>query len=590
MSEEINERIADYEVLGVLGAGGMGRVYKVRNVISDRVEAMKVLLPNLAASQDLAERFLREIKVLAALDHPNIAALRTALTVNNQLIMVMEYVEGVTIAQRLEKQALSTAEALDYVDQVLAALSYAHQRGVIHRDIKPSNMMVTPQGVVKLMDFGIARSVQNPGLTSTGATLGSIYYMSPEQVRGALTDARSDLYSLGVSLYEMVTGQRPFQADSDYAILAAHVQQAPKPPIEVRAGLAKGLSDLILKAMQKNPEDRFQSADEFRTTLNSMRSSPSSTSATTQDISAPSMLAVAAPAAASAQPATSFFNSEPATPARSTVAQHGQVAETPLPSVGNYRTEFSPSPNASHRGLYMALGALVVLVVLVGAGLYVPRRMKARAAEDNGMVASTPTPAQNSQAQSEPVVAPPLAPDQSIGATSSPAAPAADSALRAYPDTPPIPKSTGPVAANSSSKITELPSASSSPRISHPAHPKPAEETQNSANAAVDTAGVSGNTINQNAATAAQWEELERQLDELSSRANAASSSLDTLQREQAAQGLNLRGDIAASRERLHTYTTKAQAAMQNQDARNTQKYLSLAQGELETIEKFLGH
>ena len=158
MAEETGKRIGDYEILGVLGAGGMGQVFKVRNVISDRVEAMKILLPDLAGRQDLADRFLREIKVLAALNHPNIAALRTALTLGNQLVMVMEYVEGTSLATRLERGPIATAEAVNYVDQVLAALSYAHQRQVIHRDIKPANMMLTPEGVVKLMDFGIART------------------------------------------------------------------------------------------------------------------------------------------------------------------------------------------------------------------------------------------------------------------------------------------------------------------------------------------------------------------------------------------------------------------------------------------------
>ena len=180
--ETLNNRIGDYEILGVLGTGGMGRVFKVRNTLSDRVEAMKILLPDLAGRQELADRFLREIKVLAALDHPNIAALRTALTVDNQLIMIMEYVEGETLAKRLERGPFPAAEATNYIDQALAALSYAHQRGVIHRDIKPSNMMLTPQGVLKLMDFGIARSASERELTTTGATLGSLYYMSPEQV------------------------------------------------------------------------------------------------------------------------------------------------------------------------------------------------------------------------------------------------------------------------------------------------------------------------------------------------------------------------------------------------------------------------
>src|SRR6266852_7425366 len=143
MSDETEfKRKGEYEILGVLGTGGMGKVYKVRNVLSDRIEAMKVLLPNLADQKELADRFLREIKVLASLNHPNIAALRTALTVDNQLVMIMEYVEGTTLATRLEEGAISWGEALAYMDQVLGALAYAHQKNVIHRDIKPANMML----------------------------------------------------------------------------------------------------------------------------------------------------------------------------------------------------------------------------------------------------------------------------------------------------------------------------------------------------------------------------------------------------------------------------------------------------------------
>src|SRR5215207_9448228 len=151
---ELNKRIGDYEILEELGRGGMGRVYRVRNVISDRIDAMNVLLPDLVGVGDLAARFLREIKLLAALDHPHIAALRTALEVDNQLIMIMEYVDGQSVAERLKLGAIPVADALLYVDHVLDALHYAHGRGVVHRDIKPANMMLTPQGVVKLMDFG----------------------------------------------------------------------------------------------------------------------------------------------------------------------------------------------------------------------------------------------------------------------------------------------------------------------------------------------------------------------------------------------------------------------------------------------------
>ena len=270
MTEEANKRIGDYQILDELGSGGMGRVWRVRNVITDRIEAMKVLLPDLAGRQELAARFQREIKLMASLNHPNIAALRTAFTADNQLYMVMEYVEGTNLADRLEKGPIAVGDAVNYISQVLSAVSYAHQQHIIHRDIKPANMMLTPQGVIKLMDFGIARGGEERSLTMTGTTMGSLSYMSPEQVKGEATDARSDLYSVGVSLYEFVTGQRPFTATSDYSIMAAHVKEAPKPPVELHPGLPAALNEIILMAIAKDPAQRFQTADAFRNALSSV--------------------------------------------------------------------------------------------------------------------------------------------------------------------------------------------------------------------------------------------------------------------------------------------------------------------------------
>ena len=267
MSESTPQRIGDYEIICELGHGGMGKVYKVRNVLTDRVEAMKVVLPDLAGRSDFVARFMREIKTLAGLDHPNIASLRTAFTAGDQFATVMEYVDGVTIADRLRRGPLSTRDALNYTDQVLSALSYAHARHVIHRDVKPGNMMLTPRGVVKLMDFGLARSADEIGLTTTGLTLGSLDYSSPEQVQAQPTDERSDIYSVGVSLYQMVTGKRMFSVTSSYSIMQAQVKEMPRPPIEIVPTISQALNDAIMIAVAKNPTQRFPSVDGFRTAL-----------------------------------------------------------------------------------------------------------------------------------------------------------------------------------------------------------------------------------------------------------------------------------------------------------------------------------
>ncbi|MBL8179463.1 MAG: serine/threonine protein kinase, partial [Bryobacterales bacterium] len=184
MSLEIGQTVGDYEIVEVLGQGGMGSVYKVRNTLSERLEAMKVLLPNLREVPELAERFQREIKVQAKLEHPNITTLRTAFRDGNQLLMVMELVDGISLDFVLKQRRIAVGEVLDYTKQVLGALSYAHSMGVIHRDLKPANMMLTPRGVIKLTDFGIAHDRSDRKLTRTGVAMGSLYYISPEQVQG----------------------------------------------------------------------------------------------------------------------------------------------------------------------------------------------------------------------------------------------------------------------------------------------------------------------------------------------------------------------------------------------------------------------
>ncbi len=376
MSEDFvpGQRLGDYEILGTLGSGGMGKVYRVRNVISDRVEAMKVLLANLAGQKELADRFLREIKLLAALDHPNIASLYSALTLDDQLVMLMEYLDGVTVASRLEAGPIPPTDAIHYSKQILSALGYAHKLNVIHRDVKPSNMMLTAQGVVKLMDFGIARPNNDLGMTLTGTTLGSLNYMSPEQVRGSEVDARSDLYSFGVSLYEMVTGQLPFQGNSNYSVMSAHIEQAPPPPINLRPDLPKGLNEIILMSMAKEPKDRFQSDEAFANALETVLTGAAPPAPRPRTAAA----AVAAPAALSAaQP--------PAAPTQ--------------PSTTAAAAAVGPAPRSSgHRGFYMALGGVLVVAILAAASVYVPHHIRAHAnssaAQPSPQSAPQPAPAQ----------------------------------------------------------------------------------------------------------------------------------------------------------------------------------------------------
>ena len=337
MELSVGSTVGDYRIIDILGAGGMGKVYKVRNVISDRVEAMKVLLPDLGNAPELADRFLREIKVQASLEHPNIAALHTALRVDNQLLMLMELVEGETLEHKLKGGPIPVSLAVDYIRQVLSALEYAHARGVVHRDIKPANMMLTPTGVVKLMDFGIAKASGDQKLTMTGTTMGSLYYMSPEQIKGAATlDARADLYSVGVSLYELATGKRPFDGDSQFAIMAAHLDKVPLSPIALDPSMPQALNDVILMAVVKDPNARFQTATSFRNALGSVPG------------------AGTAPGLATTVPA-------------SALPVPGPIPPMAIPPAPYMAAPAPPLVRRSHRGVWMALGGLVAAAAVVAA-------------------------------------------------------------------------------------------------------------------------------------------------------------------------------------------------------------------------------
>lgn len=274
---EVGATIGDYRIISVIGRGGMGKVFKVRNLLSDRIEAMKILLPDVDPQPDLVERFLREIKVVAALDHPGIASLRTALRADHQILMIMEYVEGTSLQYCLLHGGIEMGRAVNFTRQALEALAYAHQRGIVHRDIKPSNILLGPEDRIKLTDFGIASRGGDPRLTGTGVAIGSLLYMSPEQMKAEAPDARSDLYSLGVTLYEMVTGRVPVEGGSFYSILKAHMEQRPLPPIEFAPNLPPDLSRIIEKSIEKTPAARFQSAAEFHAALEGVA----------QDVSAP---------------------------------------------------------------------------------------------------------------------------------------------------------------------------------------------------------------------------------------------------------------------------------------------------------------
>jgi len=253
-----------YSIREIVGTGGMSVVYKAEDSLADRFVAIKVLKDDLLKDQVSRRRFLNESRAIAMLSHENIVDVLDVNFDGDTQYIVMEFLEGITLKEYLRiKGALSVEEALGYTEKILQALRHAHERGVVHRDIKPQNIMLLSDGNIKVTDFGIAHVSDSETITMTETAIGSVHYISPEQAKGLPSDEKSDVYSAGIMLYEMVTGKLPFEADSAVSVALMQVEQEAVRPSEIVATLPVGIEQIIIRSMQKNVKYRYQSADEM---------------------------------------------------------------------------------------------------------------------------------------------------------------------------------------------------------------------------------------------------------------------------------------------------------------------------------------
>lgn len=264
-----------YEIQEVIGVGGMAVVYKAYDNIDDRTVAVKILKEEYLANEEFRRRFKNESKAIAVLSHPNIVKVYNVSYGDRLQYIVMEYVEGITLKEYIEQQGrLGIKETVHFTMQILRALQHAHDKGIVHRDIKPQNILLLSNGNIKVTDFGIARFSYSDTKTMTDSAIGSVHYISPEQARGDTTDDRADIYSVGVVLYEMLTGQLPFQSDNSVSVALMQLQTDPKRPRELNSSIPVGLEQIVMHAMQKNVKDRYLTAAEMLLDIEEFKRNP----------------------------------------------------------------------------------------------------------------------------------------------------------------------------------------------------------------------------------------------------------------------------------------------------------------------------
>lgn len=259
-----------YEIIEKLGAGGMGVVYKALDKKLNREVALKFLPPQLAFNPEMRKRFVIEAQAAAALNHPNITTIHATEEVGDETFIVMEFIEGVELAKKLAQESFTTEEVVNYSLQIAEGLKAAHEKGIVHRDIKSANIMLTESGLIKVMDFGLAKQAGQMDLTQMGTTVGTINYMSPEQTRGEEVDHRSDIWSLGVMMYEMLTGTMPFKGKYEQAVIYSILNTEPKKPDD-EDDKKRDLFEVIKKCLFKNPDDRYSNTGDLLNDLKSLR-------------------------------------------------------------------------------------------------------------------------------------------------------------------------------------------------------------------------------------------------------------------------------------------------------------------------------
>lgn len=265
-----------YELLELIGFGGMAVVFKAKDLKEDRYVAIKILKDEYLQNDDFKRRFRNESKAIALLSHPSIVKVYDVNFSDNIQYIVMEYIDGITLKEYIEQQkTVKWKEAVHFTVQILRALQHAHDNGIVHRDVKPQNVMLLEDGTIKVMDFGIARFARENGRTMSDKAIGSVHYISPEQARGEVTDERTDIYATGVMMYEMLTGKVPFDGDTPVSIAIKQMQIEPKRPREINPDIPVGLEEIILRAMQKDPQLRYQTAAEMLRDIDEFKHNPS---------------------------------------------------------------------------------------------------------------------------------------------------------------------------------------------------------------------------------------------------------------------------------------------------------------------------
>jgi len=567
----IGEQFGNFRILDKLGEGGMGVVYKAIDVHLDRPVAIKMLNTDLARNPELVERFRSEAKAQANLNHVNLATLYAFLVEKGNAFMVMEFVEGETFDQMIRNRGpLPPEDAVPWFKQALLGIGSAHRMGIIHRDIKPSNIMRNTRGIVKVMDFGIAKVVGMRGVTRTGMLLGTPAYMSPEQIQNRQVDVRSDIYALGITLYQMLTGHLPFDNDNDFELMNSQVTLAPPPLKRMHPYAPDQYQGIVMKALAKNPDDRYQTVEEFgaalehpeqtlstvghtqpspamRPTVMEMSSFPSSAGSGAAVARAP--LAPSASASAALAPTRMATTSQQPAPLSTVAASSQMSAVRPSPGKFTWNSRYTLATG-------IAAGAAVLLAVLLFASKPPVAQVSA--------VSTSPSASANS----------PLVQPQVEVTTSDPGA---------LLDPNSAPNPSGQAGNDAATQGHRADVAKGGPPSALTRGGKKTAPNHQLDRPNQDSQAKPGSM------SQAEIDELEHRIDQLSSRAAAANTSLTHLQQQQAATGYGLRGDMVSAQASMQTNLSKAQSAMERGEYAKATKYANIAAADLETLEHFLG-